>query len=233
MSNIIPVSIILLSALVHSLLQLSLGCLLLLYHSSLGQHIKKRTKSLVSNYIFGIGLMVFLSISATCYIITSLFNSALTPTAFTIIFILLILLSIFIWLFYYRKSSGTELWLPRPISAFISERAKTTNKRTEAFLLGSLATLAELPLTIVLTFLAANSILELPSDTQLLLVIIYTIIVILPLIITRLFIRKGKTIVDVQRWRTNNKQFLKFICGLGFIILAFFVLTFKLIGEKL
>lgn len=48
------IGVIVLAALVHATLQMNLGSLLLLYHESLGKHIKKRTKFLVSNYIFGV-----------------------------------------------------------------------------------------------------------------------------------------------------------------------------------
>lgn len=64
MDMVIPISEVLLAALIHASLQVQLGTLLLLYHASLGKHIKKRTKTIVSSYIAGIGTLVFLSIAA-------------------------------------------------------------------------------------------------------------------------------------------------------------------------
>ena len=53
---VIPFSEVFLAAVIHATLQLELGALLLLYHASLGKHVRKKTRNLVDSYIAGIGM---------------------------------------------------------------------------------------------------------------------------------------------------------------------------------
>ena len=133
-------------------------------------------------------------------------------------------------LFYYRMGKSTELWLPKSIAGFINKRAKLTESNTEAFSLGMLACFAEFPFTLILILVTANSILALPQALQILAIAIYTLLSVLPLAIMRIVVRKGQTVVDVQRWRIKNKNFIRVISGIGFMVLAGFLLVFKVLG---
>ena len=53
------------------------------------------------------------------------------------------------------------------------------------------------------------------------------VIAILPLILTRIMIRRGKTVVDIQKWRVKNKTFLRVVSGVCFVVLAMFIIAFK------
>lgn len=232
MDWIISVAIIVLAAMIHATLQLGLGSLLLLYHASMGKHVKTKTRELVGSYIAGIGILVFLSICATCFVLLRFYDGALSTGWLIILVGVLTALALAVWLFYYRWGKGTtELWIPKVIARFIDNRAKVTESNTEAFSLGVLTCFAEMPFSLVLLVIAGNSILELQSESQLLLVAIYTIIVILPMLIMRQAIKNGKTVVDIQRWRVKNKKFLKRVSGAGFAVLALFILVFKIIIE--
>lgn len=110
MDMVIPVSEVLLAALVHATLQVQLGTLLLLYHASLGKHIKKKTKTIVSSYIAGIGTLVFLSIAAICFIFDRYFGKALYPEEIVIVISMLVAIAIIVWGFYYKRGKSTELW---------------------------------------------------------------------------------------------------------------------------
>lgn len=145
METVIPVSTIILAAIIHASLQISLGCLLLLYHASRGKHIRKKTRGLVRSYVAGIGILSFLGVCAMCYVILNIWSGPLGVEWLLIIVGILALLTLLMWLFYYRWGKGSELWIPRVVARFIDGRAKATNNRVEAFSLGLLTCFAELP----------------------------------------------------------------------------------------
>lgn len=229
MEMVVPFCEVLLAALVHATLQLQLGALLLLYHSSIGKHVRKKTRHLVTSYIAGIGVMVFLLLAATIFILDRYFGKALYTEELIIVVGMLVALAVIVWIFYYRRGKSTELWLPRSVARFIDQRAKSTNSNTEAFALGLLTSLAEMPFALVLLITAGNSILSLPPLYQIFAVLLYTIISIIPPLILRLVIRRGKTVVAVQRWRVKHKTFFRILAGTGFLVLGFFLFTFEVL----
>jgi len=229
MEMIIPFGEVFLAAVIHATLQLSLGALLLLYHASLGKHVRKKTRFLVDSYISGMGMLVFLGLAATIFVLDRYFEKPLYIEELVIVVGMLVALAILAWFFYYRRGKSTELWLPRSVAHFIDKRAKMTNSNTEAFSLGVLTSLAEMPFTLILFVVAANSILVLPHLYQILAVAMYTIITIIPPIVLRLAIRKGQTVVDVQRWRVKHKMFFRLLTGAGFLVLGMFLFTFEVL----
>lgn len=230
MEIVVPYSEVFLAAVIHATLQLELGALLLLYHASIGKHVRKKTKHLVSSYISGIGTLVLLSLAAVAFVLDRYFGKALYAEELMVIVGMLVALAIASWMFYYRRGRSTELWLPRSVARFIDKRAKLTNSNTEAFSLGLLTSLAEMPFTLILLVVAANSALNLPYLHQLIAVAGYTIIAILPSVILRLAIRKGQTVVDIQRWRVKHKTFFRVLTGVGFLVLAFFIFSFEVLS---
>lgn len=229
MDMVIPIAEVILAAFVHASLQVQLGSLLLLYHASLGKHIRKKTKAIVSSYITGIATLVFLAIAATCFVFDRYFGKALFPEEIIIVVGMLLAIAVIVWTFYYKRGKSTELWLPRSVAKFIDHRAKITDSKTEAFSLGVLTSLAEMPFTLVLFIVAANSILKLSGTWQVIAAIVYTVITVVPPIILRFFVRKGETITNIQRWRVKNKTFLRIISGVGFLILGIFLFSFEVL----
>lgn len=228
--NLVQFCTIFLSAIVHATLQLGLGALLLLYHASLGKHIKKKTKQLVSNFILGTILLIILIVATSAFIIGTITSSSLPTEALAVIVGILLMLAIIIWFFYYRSRRSTELWLPKSVARYISNRAKLTESNTEAFSLGMLSSLAEMPFSMILMIIAGNAILGLPVEWQIIAVIFYALVAVLPLFILRFSIRQGNTVVDVQKWRMKNKDFLKIMTGVGFMTLAIFMVGFRILG---
>jgi hypothetical protein len=224
--------IILLAAIVHASLQCELGALLLLYHASLGKHIKKKTKILVTNYIYGSGLLICLLVTLIAFLIVTLSNGALSVLCLAVLASTLLMLALLIWLFYYKTRRSTELWLPKSVARYISSRAKLTESNVEAFSLGMLTAFAEMPFSFIPMLLTGNAVAELPFEFQFLSILGYSFIAILPLFILRFFIRRGSTVVDVQKWRVKNKNFLKMISGALFLTLAIFVIAFKILGAR-
>lgn len=230
MDVFIPMSEVILAALIHASMQLGLGALLLLYHASVGKHVKKKTRNLVDSYISGMGALIFLGLGAVCFLMANYFGESLYPEELLIVVGMLVALAIAVWAIYYRRGKSTELWLPRIVARFIDQRAKKTESNTEAFSLGLLTGLAEMPFTLVLVVVAANSTLALPPLYRILAVAIYTIIAILPPIVLRIAVRRGKTIIEIQRWRVKYKNFLRVLTGIGFLVLALYVFAFEVLG---
>lgn len=221
---------VILAGIIHATLQLGVGTLLLLYHASLGKHVRKRTRELVTNYILGNALLNSLAVAGACFGVFVVCQGEMNPAMLTIVVGILVALAISIWAFYYRFGKSTELWLPKAISGYINRRARLTNSNTEAFSLGMLACFAEAPFTLILIVVAANSILGLPQALQLFALVLYAALSVLPMVIMRVAVRKGQTVVDIQKWRINNKNFLRIVSGAGFVILAAFLLVFKVLG---
>lgn len=213
------------------MLQLGAGALLLLYHASLGKHIKKKTRQLASQYILGNALLTMLSVAAVSFIILVVNQGELGTLPLMILVGALAALAIAAWAFYYRRGRSTELWLPRTVSRYISRRAKKTESSTEAFSLGMLTCFAEMPFTLILIVVAANSVLALPQAEQILAIALYTLLSVLPLAVMRLMVRRGETVADIQKWRIKNKNFLKIMTGIGFLTLALFIVAFKVMTE--
>lgn len=230
MEMVVPYSEVFLAAVVHATLQLQLGALLLLYHASLGKHVRKKTRRLVGSYISGIGTLVFAVLATIAFVFDRYFGGALYAEEIVIVVGMLLALAIASWFFYYRRGHSTELWLPRTVARFIDRRAKATNSNTEAFSLGMLTSFAEMPFTLILMVVAANSILDLPLLQQLIALAAYTLITLLPLIILRLAIRHGQTVVEIQRWRVKHKTFFRILTGIGFMVLGFFLFSFEVLS---
>ena len=230
MTGFASIGVVILAALVHATLQLGLGSLLLLYHSSLGKHIKVRTKRLVKNYILGISLMIMLALATCGFLIAVLTNGFLSAEILSIVVIALFVLAICAWCFYYRRGRSTELWLPKVVARYIEQRAKITESNIEAFTLGMLASFAEMPFSLMLTVVAGNSILMLPQSWQIIALLGYCLIAVLPPLILRLSIRSGKNVAEIQRWRVKNKNFFRFLTGVGFVTLAMFLIAFEIVG---
>ena len=203
---------------------------MLLYHASLGKHIKKKTRSLVSSYILGSALLVVLFLSTIIFLIATFTSSSLSTKSLAILSAVLLMLALSIWLFYYRSRQTTELWLPKSISRYINRRAKLTESNIEAYSLGMLTAFAEMPFSIVLLIVAGNSIILLPFEWQFLSVLAYAFVSVLPLFILRISIRRGNTVVDVQKWRLKNKNFFRALSGTMFLTLAAFLIAFKVLG---
>lgn len=232
MDGLTNLFIVMFAALIHGMLQLGISALVLLYHASLGSNIRKKTKELTLNFILGFSLFTGLAISSICFFILVIFGGIIPAVGVMILSIILSAVAFFVWFVYYRKKSeGTELWIPRSFAKFITTRAQKTDDNVEAFSLGMLIACAEAPFAAALMIAAGNSIVDMPQGMQIISVLVYVIISALPMWIAQLLVNRGKTVVEVQKWRVKNKDFFKVMTGVGFIVLAVFLLAFKVTGK--
>ena len=155
------------------------------------------------------------------------------PAAGVVILVMaLAVMAFFVWFVYYRrKSKGTELWIPRSFARFVSARAKKTDDNVESFSLGMLIACAEVPFAAMLMITAGNSIVNMPQGLQIISVLVYVIFAAAPMWLCQVAIHYGDTVVDIQKWRVRNKEFFKVMSGVGFITLAIFMLAFKVFGS--
>ncbi len=226
MSDLLGFATIALAGFTQASLQLSLGALILLYHSSLSRHRRKKTRYLAKSYIWGAAAISILMVSSLAFIISRFMPQGLSVFQFIILIGLLCASALIMFLLYYRRGKNTELWLPRSFSRYISRRAKNTNDAIEAFSLGIISIVTELPLNIALYTIAANAILGMRLELQFLALLCYAIVAVSPLIYLKLSIKTGKNAISAQKWRQNNKKFLKNISGSSFLTLALFIFAF-------
>ena len=225
MSDLLSIATIALAGIVQASLQLSLGGLVLLYHSSMGQHRRRKTRYLAKSYIWGALAISFLAVCAGAFLIDRIFQGTIAREAVFVIFGILLASAVVMWLLYYRRGKQTtQTWLPKSLTRYIARRAGNTRDNIEAFSLGMLSAFAELPLTLAIYAVAANC---LVTTTQPFIALgVYLAIVAIPMVALKLRIKSGRNVAEVQRWRIRNKQFVRIISGGAFAVLAFFILTY-------
>ena len=224
MSDLLSIATIVLAGVVQASLQLSLGGLVLLYHSSMGQHKRRKTRYLAKSYIWGACAISFVCVCAMAFLVQQFLGGAITQEWMMVSIGALIACSLVMWLGYFRDGSGTELWLPKSLSRYITRRAKHANDNIEAFSLGMLSAFAELPITLAIYFVVANCLLNV--QFPLLAALLYVLIVAMPMIILKVSIKTGRNVVAAQKWRIRNKRFAKLFSGSSFVVLALFVVAF-------
>ena len=226
MSDLLCFATIALAGFAQATLQLSFGGLILLYHASMGQHRRRKTRHLTTAYILGALVITMLAVSGIAFWISQLAGKALTLEMTLICVGVFIACAAIMWLLYYRRGKNTELWLPRSFTRFIARKAKSTDDSVEAFSLGTLSAFAEMPMSIAIFFIAANCILTMSAHLQLVALLAYLLIVALPMLALKFYVRTGNNAVMAQRWRVKNKTFIRFVSSLSFMMLSVFVLTF-------
>ena len=225
MSDLLSIAVIALAGIVQASLQISLGGLVLLYHSSMGQHRHRKTRYLAKSYIWGALAISFLAVCAGAFILERIFQGEIAREAVFVVSGMLLASAAVMWLLYYRRGrQSTQTWLPKSLTHYISRRARATGDNIEAFSLGMLSAFVELPLTIAIYAVVANCLI---STTQPFLALgIYLAVVALPMVLLKLRMKTGRNVAEIQRWRIQNKAFVRIISGSGFAVLAVVVLTF-------
>lgn len=224
MSDLLSIATIILAGIIQASLQLGLGGLVLLYHSSMGRHQRRKTRYLAKSYIWGAVAISFAMACTGAFLIQNYIDKAYRQEWMVVCIGMLIACAFVMLLGYFRDGRGTELWLPKSFSRFVTRRAKTTNDNVEAFSLGMLSAFAEFPITLAIYFVVANCLLNV--QFPLLAALLYALIVAMPMVVLKLCIKSGKNIIAAQKWRINNKRFVKIFSGSGFVVLALFIVAF-------
>lgn len=225
MDIVSSLAIVAFAGLIHASFQLSVSMLSLMSSHAIGAK-RSHTKlmRLIGGFVFGAGVMSMLLISFVSLIFLHIFNGESAPKlAWVIACGILFGIGVAVWLFYYRRQSGTTLWIPRGIAVYLSERTKATKRSAEAFGLGLTSVISELLFIIGPIAVSALVIIHLPALWQLAGIAIYTIVSLLSLLIVSVLVGSGHKLSTIQRWREKNKTFLQICAGIGLLILAFFL----------
>ena len=217
-------AIIAFAALIHASFQLSVSMLTLLSGHAIGNK-TAHTKllRLTSSFSLGVAVMTMLLLSFMAFVLQHSFGSQAPLVAWAVACGLVLGLGVAVWAFYYRRETGTSLWIPRGMARYLSERTKATKLGTEAFGLGLSSVIAELLFIIAPMAISALVLIQLEPSLQLLGIALYTGVSLFSLLIVWGLIGSGHKLSQIQKWRENNKRFLQFAAGSGLLILGFYV----------
>ena len=224
MSLIEIVGVILLAGLIHASFQLSISSLTILSSGHLKLlNPRRKLRALTRYFVLGVITTTLLLITSFTYLFWINYENNPDPMVTAIITGLGVGLGVSIWAFYYQRSKGTVLWLPRDMASFISNRSKKTDSLSEAFGLGMVSVIAELLFIFGPLSLAAITI------TKVLAIILYTLSATSSLVLVAILVNKNGKLAKIQKWREENKNFLQFIAGTGLIILSLFIYVFEVL----
>lgn len=212
-----------LAAVLHASFQLGVSLLTLLSGHSIGA---KRSHAQLLKLSFAyIGGVIFLTtlVLSTAGFLASLISSPREPVILWVVIASLnIGIGFAVTLFYYRRK-GTELWIPRSMARYLTERTKKTKHTAEAFTLGMGSVASELLFILGPVSVAALLIVRLGALEQIAGLLGYIFVASLPLIIIVILVGSGHKISAIQRWREGNKRFLQYAAGSGLIVLGLYL----------
>jgi len=230
MEIVSSLSIIAFAALIHASFQLSVSVLTLLSGHAIGSKTAHgKLLRLTNGFVFGVAVMTLLLLSFISLIFLHSFSGNVPLIAWASACGLLIGLGVAVWSFYYRRETGTSLWLPRGIARYLTERTKATKHSAEAFGLGLSSVIAELLFVAAPLVISALVLIRLESAWQLVGIALYTLVSLLSLLIVNALIGSGHKLSRIQKWREDNKRFLQFAAGSGLLILGFYVYIEKVV----
>ena len=124
------------------------------------------------------------------------------------------------FLFYYRKSKGSELFISRKIAKNLLLRASTIKNRSDTIVLGFLSGIFELPFTLPLYIILSAELLKNFATNGYIFIFPFILCTILPLIITFIAYHTGNNLASIMRSRTKNKFFFRTTIGISYILIA-------------
>ncbi|MFZ2126089.1 MAG: hypothetical protein WAV04_01090 [Candidatus Microsaccharimonas sp.] len=225
-------AIVTLAALIHASFQLSVSVLTLLSGHAIGTNqSQKKVLRLSFSFVSGAGVMTLLVLSFFSLVILHVFGPNTPLIVWAIACGLLVGVGLAVWFFYYRRSKGTSLWVPRSFAKHLSDRSKETKHSAEAFSLGLTSVISELLFIAAPMVISALVLVQLPGMWQLVGIAIYAVVSLMTLFSIAVLIGSGHKLSSIQRWREANKHFLQFAAGGALAILGFFVYVCKILTD--
>lgn len=236
MSVLSSVGIVILAMVIMASLQLLPGIFALFYHYSLGKYGESKASSFSLFFIIGTEITSAFLFMSAFYIAYVLFLNDLSPRNNILTWILIgILIALFAisFFFYYRRphSKDTQLFIPRSFAKNLDLRAKTAKSPSDAFVLGALANVYELPFTLPLYLVTATEIMHMHTEyfADDLLTILYILVSTIPLICLYYSFRSGHNLADIQRSRVRDKTFHRILISLSYFTIAILIICFRII----
>lgn len=221
-NNYLSVSVLILGVVFILCLNLDLSVASLMSGHALGkQTSQRRLKSLLTSFHFGFTLMAWLLISSLCLVLYFGLNQLLSQNQLDLTLTVLLLVQGLILIFMNQlKSETTHTWLQPSLRHFLTKRATQTRSAAEAFSLGLSSFLAAsfvitLPLlSIALTLLELSNTYLIPTT------ILISLILGLPLAISRICLRRQGSLMMVLHFITKQRRFFYLIRLYCLILMA-------------
>lgn len=225
MQLLISFSIVGLAALIHASFQLSISTFTLMSGHALGhKKSQEHLTHLTTGFVLGAGAMTLLLLVAFCYGVDYMSRGGQVPPLFWAAGCgLLVGIGVAVWMFYYRPTKGTVLWLPRRTANYLADRCKKTSNPGEAFGLGLASVFGELLFIMAPLLVSAFVITTLAGNMQIVAIILYTVVSLSSLLVVAALVGSGHKLSAIQKWRESNKHFLQFAAGSGLLILGFYL----------
>ena len=185
---------------------------------------------LTNMFSLGVAIMTMLLLSFIALLLQHSFAGPVPAIVWAASCGLLIGLGVAVWAFYYRRESGTSLWIPRSVARYVSQRTKATKSSAEAFSLGMSSVVGEIIFMLAPMVIAALVLIQFEPLWQLVGIALYVFISLLSLMVVNGLIGSGHKISQIQRWRETNKRFVQFAAGSGLLILGFYVYVYQVLG---
>ena len=210
------------TALLHAGFQLAISVLTLLSGHALGRkqsHL--RLLHLAGSFIWGAVVAV------VALLFTALYVLSVMP--FHDIFLWAVITGIgvgsgiVVLLFYWRPSDGSRLWLPKAFADYLYDRTRKTRSGAEAFGLGIISIVSELPFTLAPLLITAMLLRGAPDLINFFVIAGYAVVATLPLILIFLLLGSGLKVSRIQKWRENNRRFAQITSGLGLMIISLYL----------
>lgn len=224
MTLITSLAIIAFAALIHASFQLSVSVLTLMSSHAIGARTRHmRLVRMMTGFTAGAGVMTVLLITFLAYALSSAYDGGIPLVLWALSCGILVGIGVSVWRFYYRPGRGTKLWVPRSFAGYLNERSKQTKRSAEAFGLGLSSVVAELLFVAAPILISALVLVQLAPAWQIIGIILYAVISLLPLLLITALIGSGHKLSRIQRWREANKNFMQFAAGSGLLILGAYV----------
>lgn len=220
------------STLILAFLQLQPGIFALFAHYARGKFPRRKRALLTTFFMLGVETVAaFLFICAMLFV-NVFFLYAFRPETSFLIWILvgvIFALAIVSLVCYFRPGPGSRLFIPQKAAESLAHYARTASSRSDAFTLGALAGVLELPFTLPLYLISAISIIELAAtwSPNLLLSLLIVLAPLFPLVFVRYQYHLGYNLADLMRSRVRNKSFARLILCFAYTSIAvLFVVEF-------
>lgn len=204
------------------------------YHYTFGKYSARKASNLSIFFIFGVE-----ALPALIFATLNLIFCALSYTSLDLsneIFLwaiagLLIALGVAFFFFYFRRSSGTELFISRRNASNFIKKIKLVKNHSDAFVLGFVSGIPELLFTlplylVVIVSVTKNFLIIMPCS---LILTLFILITISPLFFIYAYFRNGNNLANFLRLRIKNKTFFRFFVPILYFVLAILIIISRVV----
>lgn len=225
MSFFTSLGIVLTAMLILAFLQLTPGVFMLFRHYTSGKFSRSKVSSLTLFFLLGVETVAAALLISSLLFSNLFFLYSVRPETTFLSWALagiLAALAVIMIIGYYRRGSGTRLFIPRRCAAALDLYARTVDSRSDAFVLGALSGVLEIPFTLPLFLVSSIALTHLSVTFSPNLLLAFGLVIVplaLPLAITFRY-HAGYNLADLMRSRARDKNFIRFILALGYAIIA-------------